>query len=154
MARITCVTCCAAMLAFSGWAQQSTDQSAPRDQPQVEQQKHKGPGAAKDIGGGAGDVGKGAAKGAGDAAKGVGKGAGDLVTLHPINAAGAVGKGAVSTGKDVTGRHRQRHRQGRPRRRQSLQENLLERASYCVADSPLSCVATVTNVLVRFKCIS
>jgi hypothetical protein len=100
MVRITCVTCCAAMLAFSGWAQQSTDESAPPDQSKVE--KHKGPGAAKDIGGGAGDVGKGAAKGAGDAAKGAGKGAGDLVTLHPINAAGAVGKGAVSTGKDVT----------------------------------------------------
>ncbi len=92
MARITWITCCAAMLAFSGWAQQSTDENAP----------HKGPGATKDIGGGAGDVGKGAAKGAGDAAKGVGKGAVDLVTLHPIDAAGAVGKGAVSTGKDVT----------------------------------------------------
>ena len=92
MARFISLLCCGAMLSFSAWAQQSTDENAP----------HKGPGATKDIGSGAGDVGKGAAKGAGDAAKGVGKGAADLVTLHPIDAAGAVGKGALSTGKDVT----------------------------------------------------
>jgi hypothetical protein len=54
-----------------------------------------------DVGTGAGDVGKGTAKGTGAAAKGVGKGAGDLVTLHPINAAGNVGKGAGVAGKDV-----------------------------------------------------
>jgi hypothetical protein len=59
-------------------------------------------GAGKDIGTGAGDIGKGAAKGAGSAAKGAGKGAADLVTLHPVKAAGSVGKGAVGTGKDVT----------------------------------------------------
>jgi len=53
------------------------------------------------VGSGAGDVGKGTAKGAGAAAKGVGKGAGDLVTLHPIDAAGNVGKGAAVAGKDV-----------------------------------------------------
>jgi len=35
-----------------------------------------------------------AANGGGDIAKGAGKGAGDLVTLRPIRAAGAVGKGA------------------------------------------------------------
>jgi hypothetical protein len=58
-------------------------------------------GAGKDIGSGAGDIGKGAAKGAGSAAKGVGKGAADLVTLHPVEGAAAVGKGAVGTGKDV-----------------------------------------------------
>jgi hypothetical protein len=38
---------------------------------------------------------------AGAAAKGVGKGAGDLVTLHPIDAAGNVGRGAAVAGKDV-----------------------------------------------------
>ncbi len=54
-----------------------------------------------DIGSGSGDVGKGAAGGVGNAAKGVGKGAGDLVTLHPLNAAGAVGTGAANGGKDV-----------------------------------------------------
>jgi len=102
MARFTSLLCCGAMLAVSAWAQQSTDENAPPDQPRAEKQKHKSPGAAHDIGSGAGNVGTGAAKGAGDAAKGVGKGAVDLVTLHPINAAGAVGKGAAETGKDVT----------------------------------------------------
>ena len=58
-------------------------------------------GAGKEIGSGAGDIGKGAAKGAGNLAKGTGKGAVDLVTLHPINAATSVGKGAGSAGKDV-----------------------------------------------------
>jgi hypothetical protein len=32
----------------------------------------------------------------------LGKGAVDLVTLHPINAATSVGKGAAIAGKDVT----------------------------------------------------
>ncbi len=57
--------------------------------------------AKHDVGSGAGDIGKGAAKGVGSAAKGTGKAAGDLVTLHPINAATELGKGAVNTGKNV-----------------------------------------------------
>jgi hypothetical protein len=57
--------------------------------------------AKRDVGSGAGDIGKGAAKGVGSAAKGTGKAAGDLVTLHPINAATDLGKGAASTGKNV-----------------------------------------------------
>jgi hypothetical protein len=81
-------------------AQQAPTPATTADHPKTEQRK--GPGAAKDIGSGAGNIGTGAAKGAGDAAKGVGKGAVDLVTLHPINAAEAVGKGAASTGRDVT----------------------------------------------------
>ena len=60
-----------------------------------------GRGPGKEIGSGAGDIGKGAAKGAGNLAKGTGKGALDLVTLHPINAAASVGKGAGAGGKDV-----------------------------------------------------
>jgi hypothetical protein len=52
----------------------------------------QGRSAKGDIGSGSGDIGKGAAGGVGNAAEGVGKGAGDLVTLHPINAAGAVAK--------------------------------------------------------------
>ncbi len=56
---------------------------------------------AGDVGSGAGDIGKGTAKGAGAAAKGVGKGTADLVTLHPLDAAGNVGKGAAIAGKDV-----------------------------------------------------
>jgi hypothetical protein len=61
-----------------------------------------GQGPGKEIGSGAGDIGKGAAKGAGNLAKGTGKGALDLVTLHPINAATSLGKGAGAAGKDVT----------------------------------------------------
>ncbi len=57
--------------------------------------------AKHDVGSGAGDIGKGAAKGAGSAAKGTGKAAGDLVTLHPINGATDLGKGAVNTGKNT-----------------------------------------------------
>jgi hypothetical protein len=57
--------------------------------------------AKRDVGSGAGDIGKGAAKGAGSAAKGTGKAAVDLVTLHPINAAADLGKGAANTGKNV-----------------------------------------------------
>ena len=59
-------------------------------------------GAARDVGSGAADIGKGTLKGAGSVAKGTGKGAVDLVTLHPVAAAGSVGKGAVGAGKDVT----------------------------------------------------
>lgn len=57
--------------------------------------------AKHDVGTGAGDIGMGAAKAAGSAAKGTGKAAADLVTLHPINAASDLGKGAVNTGKNV-----------------------------------------------------
>jgi hypothetical protein len=73
---------------------------AQPNEPQTSEPKHhRGPG--KEIGSGAGDIGKGAAKGAGNLAKGTGKGALDLVTLHPINAAASVGKGAPVGGKDV-----------------------------------------------------
>ena len=57
--------------------------------------------AKHDVGSGAGDIGKGTAKGVGSAAEGTGKAAGDLVTLHPINAATDVGKGAAKTGKNI-----------------------------------------------------
>jgi hypothetical protein len=57
--------------------------------------------AKHDVGSGAGDIGKGTAKGVGSAAKGTGKAAGDLVTLHPVNAATDLGKGAAKTGKNV-----------------------------------------------------
>jgi hypothetical protein len=75
---------------------QPTDTSQPSTQRQPQQGSPSG-----DVGRGAGDIGKGTAKGAGAAAKGVGKGAGDLVTLHPLDAAGNVGKGAGVAGKDV-----------------------------------------------------
>ncbi|HEX5228819.1 MAG TPA: hypothetical protein VFW44_13965 [Bryobacteraceae bacterium] len=76
-----------------GWAQQTPANPPP------DQKHHRG--AAKEIGSGAGDIGKGTAKGAGSAAKGAGKGAVDLVTLHPIDAAASVGKGAAAAGTNV-----------------------------------------------------
>lgn len=57
--------------------------------------------AKHDVGTGAGDIGKGTAEGVGSAAKGTGKAAGDLVTLHPINAAGNLGKGAAKSGEHL-----------------------------------------------------
>jgi hypothetical protein len=57
--------------------------------------------AGGDVGSGAGDIGKGAAKGTGNLAKGTAKGVGDLVTLHPVGAVENVGKGAGAAAKDV-----------------------------------------------------
>jgi hypothetical protein len=79
-------------LAVCTWAQSQPDTASA--------QKH-GRGPGKEIGSGAGDIGKGTAKGVGNLAKGTGKGALDLVTLHPINAASSLGKGAGAAGKDV-----------------------------------------------------
>jgi hypothetical protein len=59
-------------------------------------------GPAREIGGGAGTVGIGAAKGAGHIGEGVAKGAGDVVTLHPVKGATNVVKGTAEGGKDVT----------------------------------------------------
>jgi hypothetical protein len=78
-------------LVVCGWSQQPDH---------TQTQKHHRS-AGKEIGSGAGDIGKGTAKGAGNLAKGTGKGAVDLVTLHPINAAASVGKGAGAAGKDA-----------------------------------------------------
>jgi hypothetical protein len=63
--------------------------------------REKGRSAGGDIGSGSGDIGQGAARGAGNLAAGAGKGAADLVTLHPINAAMAVGKGGAAAGKNI-----------------------------------------------------
>jgi hypothetical protein len=82
-------------------AQSSAVQSPSADQ-QTSRDHKSSPGAVRTIGGGAGTIGKGAAKGTGDLAKGAGKGAVDLVTLHPIDAGTSIGKGAVGAGKDVT----------------------------------------------------
>jgi len=97
--KLAYLICFGAFLAAPGWSQQG-DEDRPRELSSTEQRK--GSGATHDIGSGAGNIGVGAAKGAGAAAKGAGKGAVDLATLHPISAAGEVGKGAVSAGKDVT----------------------------------------------------
>ena len=100
MGKLTLFLCVVALGTSVAWSQETPAPASSADTQKAEQRK--GPGPAHDIGSGAGNIGTGAAKGAGDAAKGVGKGAVDLVTLHPINAATAVGKGAASTGKDVT----------------------------------------------------
>jgi hypothetical protein len=57
--------------------------------------------AGHDVGSGAGDIGKGAGGAVGNVAKGTGKGAVDLATLHPLNAAGNIGKGAGIGAKDA-----------------------------------------------------
>ena len=89
-----------ALLAFSVSAYGQSQSSTTPDASQSKAQKH-GRSAGGDMGSGSGDIGKGAGKGAGNLAKGTGKGAGDLATLHPVDAAGAVGKGGASAGKDV-----------------------------------------------------
>jgi hypothetical protein len=88
-------TACLAGISFA----QTSDPTENSSSAQAEASGHTS--AKHDVGSGAGDIGKGAAEGVGNAAKGTGKAAGDLVTLHPVNAAGDLGKGAANTGKDV-----------------------------------------------------
>jgi|SRR5579872_3669659 len=97
------------LLAAAAWGQANTGRVDTSGEPQERNSPAKSMpaqkperGAAKEVAAGVGTVGLGAAKGAGDLAKGTGKGAVNLVTLHPINAAGSIGKGAASAGKDVT----------------------------------------------------
>lgn len=86
--------------AGGAWRQQPDTEEKTATQTRVKtQKKRRSP--AGDVGSGAGDIAKGAAKGAGNTAKGVGEGALDLVTLHPMDAAASLGKGAGYAGKDV-----------------------------------------------------
>ena len=78
-------------LVVCGWSQQPDHTQSTKH--------HRG--AGKEIGSGAGDIGKGTARGAGHLAKGTGKGAVDLVTLHPVNAGKSLEKGAGAAGKDA-----------------------------------------------------
>ena len=80
---------------------QTSDSTERGESPPAHTKAHTS--AKRDVGSGAGDIGKGAAKGVGSAAKGTGKAGLDLVTLHPVNAATDLGKGAASTGKNVGG---------------------------------------------------
>ena len=75
-----------------------TTQASGRNPP-VTHSQGRSPGG--DVGSGAAGIGKGAGRGVGVAAKDTGKGAVDLVTLHPLNGAGEVGKGALVGTKDV-----------------------------------------------------
>ena len=79
-------------LAGAGWA--LTADNGPA-------KKKTGPSKAGNVGAGAADIGKGAAKGAGHLAKGTAKGVVDAATLHPIDGAAAIAGGAASAGKDV-----------------------------------------------------
>jgi len=78
-------------LAGAGWAR--TADNGPAKKP--------GHSTAGNMGAGAADIGKGAAKGAGHLAKGTAKGVVDAATLHPIDGAAAIAGGAASAGKDV-----------------------------------------------------
>ncbi|MBV9780578.1 MAG: hypothetical protein JOY62_11465 [Acidobacteriaceae bacterium] len=93
----------ALQLAGFGAAQSTSEQGSTVTQSTVEKEKKpkKDRGAASEMGHGAGDMAGGAAKGAGSLAKGTAKGAGDLATLHPIDAATDVGKGAAGAGKNA-----------------------------------------------------
>ena len=87
-----------AFLAF-GLSASGQNQATPTPNQPSAVQHGRSPGG--DVGSGAGDIGKGAGRGAGNLAKGTGKGAVDLITLHPVNAAGAIGRGGVSAGKNI-----------------------------------------------------
>lgn len=91
---------CLLLLCFSAWAQSNAGQRS--SEPTRAQTRKPEPGPARQIGNGAANIGAGAAKGAGHLALGAAGGVGNLVTLHPIDAAVSVGKGAGSAGKDVT----------------------------------------------------
>jgi hypothetical protein len=89
-------------LALSAWGQSDNGQNTTSETKHKTVQKEKTePSPGRQMANGAGNVAGGAAKGAGSAAKGVGKGAADLVTLHPVDGATSVGKGAAGAGKDA-----------------------------------------------------
>jgi hypothetical protein len=89
-------------LALTAWGQTSSDQNTSGTKPKSVRKQKNEPSPGRQMANGAGNVAGGAARGVGSAAKGTAKGAGDLVTLHPINAATSVGKGAAGAGKDVS----------------------------------------------------
>src|SRR5450755_2562508 len=93
--RLFTATMCLAGIAFA----QTSSPAQASDGAAANRKSHTS--AKHDVGSGAGDIGKGVGKGAGSAAKGTGKAVGDLVTLHPINAATDLGKGAAGTGKNI-----------------------------------------------------
>jgi hypothetical protein len=90
------------VLCVIGMALSLSAQSSPASNQTTEPDRTHSPGPAREIGGGAGTVGVGAAKGAGHVAEGAAKGAGDIVTLHPIKGTTNVVKGTAEGGKDVT----------------------------------------------------
>jgi hypothetical protein len=79
---------------------QNTTQTQIQKNTAKKDKKH-GRSAGGDVAAGTGNYAKGAGGAAGHAAAGAGKGAADLATLHPVNAATDVGKGAAYAGKDA-----------------------------------------------------
>ena len=88
-------------LAIQSLASAQTDRESTQNRITGSETTHS-PGAAREIGGGAGTIGLGAAKGVGHVAEGTARGAVDIVTLHPIKGTTNIAKGAVEGGKDVT----------------------------------------------------
>jgi hypothetical protein len=100
------VTACASVFlslpAFAQAANPGQDQGTAQAQSGPQDKKQKtGTSPGKDVGKGGEDIGKGTAKGAESLGKGTAGAAGNLATLHPVNAAADLGKGAVGAGKDV-----------------------------------------------------
>jgi hypothetical protein len=88
---------CAVVVPLSAVAQSGRDSNQT---PEPESAHSAGP--VRDIGGGTGTIGLGAAKGAGHIGEGAAKGAADVITLHPIKGTTNVVKGTAEGGKDVT----------------------------------------------------
>ena len=100
--------CAAASLLFLSSLSFARPASSPQDQetsqtaPVAKGKKHKSERSpAKEVGKGGEDIGKGAGKGAESLGKGTAGAAVNVVTLHPVNAATDLGKGAAGAGKDV-----------------------------------------------------
>jgi hypothetical protein len=95
------------VLTALGWAQNALADSgqAQTTQPEIKTKHSKAkkpePSPGRQVANGTGNIAGGAGKGVGDLATGTGRGAADLATLHPIDAAGSVGKGAAGAGKEV-----------------------------------------------------
>ncbi len=97
-----CVSVFLSLPTFARAANPGQDQGSAQTQPATQHKKHKaGTSPGKDVGKGGEDIGKGAAKGAESLGKGTAGAAGNLATLHPVNAAADLGKGAAGAGKDI-----------------------------------------------------
>jgi len=101
MRRFKAIVLFSVALAFAASAQSGREVNQGANQTAEPQSSHS-PGPAREIGGGVGTAGLGAAKGAGHIGEGAAKGAGDIVTLHPIKGTTNIVKGTAEGGKDVT----------------------------------------------------
>lgn len=121
------------LLATLACAQTGADQRSTTTQTAVQKEKKakKSPGAAREIGNGAGNVGAGAAKGAGSLAKGTAKGAGDLITLHPIDRCRDLRwQGSSRCREGCWCWHCEGHRQNRQGHRQGFQTLVLTNTGF------------------------